>query len=105
MLGTGETYLFPGPLLAGDLAILGATGVTALVWYLIFEVLRMGGPLFLSQFGYIIVLTGPGWGALIFGERLSQLRMDRGRIIDSGPRGAHVFKTTQPRLAGEERGA
>ena len=71
MLGTGETYLFPGPLLAGDLAILGATGITALVWYLIFEVLRMGGPLFLSQFGYIIVLTGPGWGALIFGERLS----------------------------------
>ncbi|MDE0202950.1 MAG: DMT family transporter [Rhodospirillaceae bacterium] len=71
MLGTGETYLFPGPLLAGDLAILGATGVTALVWYLIFEVLRMGGPLFLSQFGYIIVLAGLGWGALIFGERLS----------------------------------
>ncbi|MDE0387308.1 MAG: hypothetical protein OXI75_01285, partial [Rhodospirillales bacterium] len=34
-------------------------------------VLRMGGPLFLSQFGYIIVLTGPGWGALIFGEHLS----------------------------------
>ena len=71
MLGTGETYLFPGPLLAGDLAILGATGVTALVWYLIFEILRLGGPLFLSQFGYIIVLTGFGWGAVIFGERLS----------------------------------
>ena len=71
MLGTGETYLFPGPLLAGDLAILGATGVTALVWYLIFEILRLGGPLFLSQFGYIVVLTGFGWGAVIFGERLS----------------------------------
>ena len=71
MLGTGETYLFPGPLLAGDLAILGATGVTALVWYLILEILRLGGPLFLSQFGYIVVLTGLGWGAAIFSERLS----------------------------------
>ena len=71
MLGTGETYLFPGTILAGDLAILGATGVTAMVWYLIFEILRLGGPLFLSQFGYIVVLTGFGWGAVIFGERLS----------------------------------
>ena len=71
MLGTGETYLFPGPLLAGDLAILAATAITALVWYLVFEILRRGGPLFLSQFGYIIVLTGLGWGAAIFGERLS----------------------------------
>ena len=71
MLGTGETYLFPGAILAGDLAILGATGVTAMVWYLIFEILRLGGPLFLSQFGYIVVLTGFGWGAVIFGERLS----------------------------------
>ncbi len=70
MLGTGETYLFPGPLLAGDLAILGATVITAVVWYLIFEVLRLGGPLFLSQFGYIIVLAGLGWGAAIFDERL-----------------------------------
>ncbi len=71
MLGTGETYLFPGPLLVGDLAILGATGVTALVWYLILEILRLGGPLFLSQFGYIVVLAGLGWGALIFSERLN----------------------------------
>ncbi len=71
MIGTGETYLFPGPLLAGDLAILGATAVTALVWYFIFEILRLGGPLFLSQFGYIVVLSGFGWGAVIFGERLS----------------------------------
>ena len=71
MLGTGETYLFPGPLLAGDLAILGAAVVTALVWYLIFEILRLGGPLFLSLFGYIVVLAGFGWGAAIFGERLS----------------------------------
>lgn len=71
MIGMGETYLFPGPMLTGDLAILGATVITALVWYLIFEILRRSGPLFLSQFGYIIVLTGPGWGAVIFGERLS----------------------------------
>ena len=42
-----------------------------MVWYLILEILRLGGPLFLSQFGYIVVLTGFGWGAVIFGERLS----------------------------------
>ena len=71
MLGTGETYLFPGPLLAGDLAILGATIIAALVWYFAFEILRRAGPLFLSQLGYIIVLTGFGSGAAIFGERLS----------------------------------
>ena len=71
MLGTGETYFFPGPLLTGDLAILAAAVVTALVWYFIFEILRRGGPLFLSQFGYIVVLTGLGWGAAIFGERLN----------------------------------
>jgi drug/metabolite transporter (DMT)-like permease len=71
MLGTGQDYLFPGPLLTGDLAILYATLLTAVVWYLIFEIIRLGGPLFLSQFGYIIVLTGFGWGALIFKESLS----------------------------------
>ena len=71
MIGMGETYLFPGPILTGDLAVLGATVITALAWYLVFEILRRSGPLFLSQFGYIIVLTGMGWGAVIFGERLS----------------------------------
>ena len=71
MIGMGETYVFPGPILNGDLAVLGATVITALAWYLVFEILRRSGPLFLSQFGYIIVLTGMGWGAVIFGERLS----------------------------------
>ncbi len=69
MLGTGQLYFFPGPLLEGDLAILWATLLTAAEWYFVFETLRLAGPVFLSQIGYIVVLTGIGWGAAIFGER------------------------------------
>ncbi len=73
MLGTGQAYMFPGDVLEGDLAVLWATLLTAAAWYLIFEILRLAGPVFLSQFAYIIVLTGFGWGVLIFDERLSGL--------------------------------
>lgn len=99
MLGTGQVYLFPGSLLAGDLAILWATLVTAAVWYLVLEIIRLAGPVFLSQFGYIVVLTGFGWGALIFGERLSALLWVAAALLLGGLALLTLGKRRQLRLA------
>ncbi len=68
MLATGQLYVFPGPRLAGDLAILGAVAINAYVYLMFFEIVRRAGPVFFSQMNYIVVLAGFGWGILLFGE-------------------------------------
>ena len=99
MLGTGETYLFPGPLLAGDLAILGATGVTALVWYLIFEILRLGGPLFLVAIRLYRGADGIRLGRGDLRRAPEQRGMDRGRPPAGGARGAHLVQAPEAPVA------
>ena len=38
---------------------------------LFFEIIRRAGPTFFAQFNYFAVLAGIGWGAIVFGERLT----------------------------------
>lgn len=54
-----------------DILIIGYSGLTAVAFLLFFVLLRLAGPVFLSQAAYIITVTGIGWGMLVFGERLS----------------------------------
>ena len=68
MAGLGETYVVPGPAAAADLAILGAAAVTVTMYVTFLVIVRAAGPVFFSQFNYVVVAAGLGWGILFFGE-------------------------------------
>ena len=68
MVGTGHAYLFPGPSTAGMLVVLYAAAITAVTMVGWFVLVRIIGPVFFSQFNYFIVLSGFGWGVLLFDE-------------------------------------
>ena len=68
MAGLGETYVVPGPVAVADLAILGAAAVTVTMYVTFLVIVRAAGPVFFSQFNYVVVAAGLGWGILFFGE-------------------------------------
>jgi drug/metabolite transporter (DMT)-like permease len=66
--------LFGRPLLPPDGAAalvpaLAAIAINATFFVLFFEIIRRAGATFFSQFNYLAVLAGVGWGAVLFGER------------------------------------
>jgi len=71
MFATGQFHMFPGPDLAGDLAILWAVLLHAAFWVMFFEIVRLAGPVYFSQFNFVAVLAGMGWAILIFDDRPS----------------------------------
>ena len=71
MIGLGEAYVVPGPDTAADLAILGAAGVTITMYVTFLIIVRAAGPVFFSQFNYVVVVAGLGWGILFFDESYS----------------------------------
>lgn len=54
-----------------DWVIVGYGVVTVATFVLFYTVVSLAGAVYLAQVGYIVVLTGVGWGALFFGERPS----------------------------------
>ncbi len=71
MAATGQWWWFEGPMTTGDWALAGAAGITALVFYLMVEIIRLAGPVFFTTVNFMVPLTGIGWGMLFFGERHS----------------------------------
>jgi drug/metabolite transporter (DMT)-like permease len=71
VLVTGSWHPIWRTLGPGELANLAHMALTAAAYYLWFELLRLGGPTFSSQVGYVVTATGLGWGMYIFGERHS----------------------------------
>lgn len=67
----GDFHLFPGKNTEGDMAILYATIINVVRWWLIFILIKMAGAVFVSQIAYVIVLGGFGWQALFFGSTVS----------------------------------
>ncbi|MGD9537969.1 MAG: DMT family transporter [Alphaproteobacteria bacterium] len=65
-LASGQAYALPGPALW---PVLATAALNAAFYVSFFEIVRMAGPVFFSQFNYLVVLAGFGWGALLFGER------------------------------------
>ena len=73
-------WLLPGALLVGplriplppdstgDWAVLVQIAVTTVAYVIFFELMRIGGPVFFSQVGYVVTITGIVWGSLLFGE-------------------------------------
>ena len=68
MAAAGEWWWFEGPMTDGDWALAAAAGVTAMVFYLMVEIIRLAGPVFFTTVNFMIPLTGIGWGVLFFGE-------------------------------------
>jgi drug/metabolite transporter (DMT)-like permease len=73
MLATGSWHPLWRNFGAGEAAILGQIAITALAYVIWFEVLRLAGPVFSSQVGYIVTATGLAWAMLLFDERYSLL--------------------------------
>ena len=71
MAATDQWWWFEGPMTTGDWALVAAAGLTALVFYLMVEIIRLAGPVFFTTVNFMIPLTGIGWGMLFFGERHS----------------------------------
>lgn len=71
MFGLGQAYVFPGGDVVGDLCILYAGLLTAAVFYLFLEFVRIAGPVFVTQHNYIATLAGFGWGIAFFDEGYS----------------------------------
>jgi drug/metabolite transporter (DMT)-like permease len=70
-LATGELHVFAPPFSPAEFANLGHVAVAGLGALLLFEIVRLAGPVYMSQVGYIVCLSGVFWGWLIFDERHS----------------------------------
>ena len=67
-LATGSFYWIGSQSLVADLSILAQIAVSSLAYVIMFELLRTGGPVFFSQVGYVVTLTGILWGMIFFSE-------------------------------------
>ena len=61
-------YVFPGQNTWADIAILGAAAITCLMYITFLVIVKAAGPVFFSQFNYVIVVAGLLWGILLKGE-------------------------------------
>ena len=65
---TGQLYLFPGPDLDGDLALVAAVVINAIMWPMFYIIVRRAGASLFSIMTIIGVVGGIGWGVLFFDE-------------------------------------
>jgi drug/metabolite transporter (DMT)-like permease len=64
----GSWWFFDGGMSVGGWMVFVAAAITALFMVLMYELLRLAGPVFFSTYSYLATLCGIGWAALIFGE-------------------------------------
>ncbi len=67
-LFAGAAHMPFPPQDAADAALLVQCGLAGLGSLLFFEVMRLAGPVFFSQTGFLVTLAGVFWGWLLFGE-------------------------------------
>jgi len=77
-------YLPALPVDEAEIGIVGQIVVSSVAYLIFFEVLRLAGPVFMSFTGYIVTLTGIGWGVLLFGERHSPWVWGAAALIFTG---------------------
>ena len=65
---TGQLYLFPGPDLNGDFALVAAVVINAIMWPMFYIIVRRAGASLFSIMTIIGVVGGIGWGILFFDE-------------------------------------
>ncbi len=64
-------YLPRLPFGGAEIGMLGQIAVSSVSYLIFFEIVRLAGPVIMSFTGYIVTLTGIGWGILFFDERHS----------------------------------
>ena len=64
----GSWWFFDSPIGEGAWTIFIALIISGLFMVLMYEVLRLAGPVVFSTYNYIGTLCGMGWAALLFGE-------------------------------------
>lgn len=68
-LATGTFHPIWQSFEAVDLVIVGYGVVTAATFTLFYTIIALAGAVYLAQVGFIVTLTGIGWGALFYAER------------------------------------
>lgn len=71
VLALDVLYLPEFPVGGAEIGMLGQIAISSVSYLIFFEVVRLAGPVIMSLTGYIVTLTGIGWGILFFGERHS----------------------------------
>ena len=69
--GLGHWWFFDGPWSEVHWAVLAGITITSVMWPIAYELVRREGPVFFTFVDYLGMLTGIGWGVLIFSERHS----------------------------------
>lgn len=77
-------YMPELPVGEAEIGIAGQIVISSIAYLIFFEVLRLAGPVFMGFSGYIVTLTGIGWGVLIFGERHSPWVWGAAALIFTG---------------------
>jgi len=70
MLALGQGWAPSLPLGIPEIAIAAQILISALGYVVFFHLVKVAGPVFFSQVGYVVTLTGILWGFLLFHERL-----------------------------------
>ena len=73
-----------GPVRLHDLFAAGQGALTAVAYAIYFRLLTRHGGVFASQVGYVLVLTGLGWGWVVFGETPGLLIVPAAALIFVG---------------------
>ena len=68
MAATGQLWIFSGPMSIGDWALIIYMVVNAGFYVVLYEVVRLAGPVFFSSGNFIATLAGVFWAILVFGE-------------------------------------
>ena len=68
---TGQAYWFADFPSSIDAAMIAAMVLNSIFVALYLEIVRLSGPVFFAQFNYLAVLTGLGWGWIIFADAIT----------------------------------
>src|SRR5713226_6023531 len=68
MVASGSWWFFDERFATGHWAVIGAMANQAIIFVLMFEIIKRAGPVFFSTSNYIATLVGVGLGILFFGD-------------------------------------
>ena len=69
VLPTGSFYALAPPWTGADAALGVAAVIAGFAHFIYFTLIARSSPVFVSQVGYVVTVTGVAWGMLLFGER------------------------------------
>lgn len=97
MLAAGQAYAPLPPFGAPEAAIAVQVAVSATAYIVFFHLVKLAGPVYFSQVGYIVTLTGILWGMLLFDERLAPSVYLAAAVIFAGLALVNLSKPRRPK--------